>query len=170
MARHWGSSWGAAWGSSWGAIEDAWSDHWGAAWSDAWGHTASAAATTSTSGAGGGRRKPKRAWYIEVDGQWFEAENAQHAKALLQRARDLAKEVAPAIVKAGPPPRVKIKAPKALMDRAPTVAAAVEDTRAQILAAYQQAWEAAMREEEETLAAILAAVDEYEAQIIAALH
>lgn len=47
----------------------------------------------SSTGAGSNKRH-KRRYYVEIDGQQFEVDSAQHAQALLERAAETAKQVA----------------------------------------------------------------------------
>lgn len=72
MASSWGLSWGTSWATSWdGEFVPPVPDE-----------------TPPVVPAG---RKTRRRYYVEIDGQPFEVADVEHARALLDRAREIAK-------------------------------------------------------------------------------
>lgn len=52
------------------------------------------ARATQVGGGGRGRGKPRRRYYVEIDGRIFEVNTLQEARALLERARAIAEQAA----------------------------------------------------------------------------
>jgi hypothetical protein len=65
--------------------------------------------TSSSSGAGRSRR---RRYEVEIDGQIFPVESVDHARALLEQARELALQKAPQVAQAVVEKRLHSKAPE----------------------------------------------------------
>lgn len=70
------------WGTSWGGTTGKWLASWASTF------VPPAPAEPSVTPAG---RKTRKRLYVEIDGQPFEVRDAQHAQALLDRAREIAK-------------------------------------------------------------------------------
>lgn len=83
-----------SWGSSWDGDTGAWLTSWGSAGSTP---TPTPSPTPTPTPAGHSRR---RRLFVEIDGENFEVRDAQHAQALLDRARELAKSHAEELAKA----------------------------------------------------------------------
>lgn len=85
--------------------------------------------------------------YVEIDGQSFAVESAEHAKALFDRARALARESAPEQAEAKlrthlmrtPKLRPKIERPK-VTSSSPELQALVKQTRATLANIYSTAY------------------------------
>jgi hypothetical protein len=101
--------------------------------------------TSSSSGAGRSRR---RRYEVEIDGQIFPVESVDHARALLEQARELALQKAPQVAQAVVEKRLHSKAPQGKPIRVPApqlhtasdeLAAIVIKARHDIARIYRQA-------------------------------
>ena len=73
--------------------------------------------TSSSAGAGRSRR---RRYEVEIDGQTFPVESIEHARALLEQARELAVQKAPEVAQAVVAQRLHSKAPEGKPIRVPS--------------------------------------------------
>jgi len=109
---------------------------------------------TGTSAGGGvsvGHGKPRRRrHYVEIDGQYFEVLDHQHAVEILTKLREAAEEAAPVAVEqvtpqleAPPePPRMRVVKPDYSQEFIQRLQAQVDATNAQIAKVYADAWRA----------------------------
>lgn len=143
MASSWGSSWSVNWGNSWGNAG------------------APPAAPAVTPAVGHGGRKPNRKrHYVEIDGQYFEVRDHDHAVEILTKLREAAKEAAPVAVqeaaeKRAPVavPRMSVVKPNYAQEFVQQLQAQVDAANAAIVAEYRAA-------EQQFMAATLAMADD----------
>lgn len=94
------STWGVCWGGDIGA------------WLTSWSRIVTPQPEPETPAVQPAGRKTKRRYYVEIDGQQFEVENASQAVQLLERARALAERAAESAAK-----KVEAKASRAAKPR-----------------------------------------------------
>ena len=71
------------WGLSWGGTTGSWLTSWASAF-------VPPTSPTTPEVTPAGRKTQRKRYFVEIDGQEFEVADAQHAQALLERARDVA--------------------------------------------------------------------------------
>lgn len=122
----------------------------------------------------GRSRKPRR-YFVEIDGEFFFAENISGIQAILEQAKELARESAPIDVAKAPPnirikpPRIRVKTASGARPTSVTVNREVQKTQNIITGIYRQAAQnienireearileqARQKEEEETIISLL---------------
>jgi len=148
-------------GANWAEI---WADVWGPVWSQTAPEPQPEPEVVVQTPAGSSNRR-KRRLYVEIDGQAFEVESAQHAQALFDRAKALAQEAASEqaqrverkLTISRKVPRVTLEVPE--IKASPELKLDLKDIRKQIAKVYQ---DAAMALEMRLLLERQAQVDEEE--------
>ncbi len=113
-------------------------------------------------GGGHGGKKKKRRMTVVVDDQEFEVADVAEAEALIARAMELAKETAEKTVAAArkaPAPKIKVSADLGLKEKA-------KQAQDELQAIYKKKFDEARAQEERDAQDAIAAVEEYERQII----
>jgi hypothetical protein len=100
-------------GINWGEI---WAPVWKAVWTQSPPIPPTPEEVTQTPA---GRSKRKRRYEVEIDGQIFPVESPEHARALLEQAKELALKQAPQKAEAVVAQRIKAKAPEGKPIRVP---------------------------------------------------
>ena len=155
MASAWGSSWGSAWGSSWGStggggpvLPNKGPFQCGLFQPTVFQNDCTVAATTTPVGHVGKPRRKRH--YVEIEGQYFEVRDHDHAVEILTKLHEAAKEAAKsAVEEAGgkeppPPPVMRVVKPDYWQEF-------VRRLQAQIAAAWQEA-QAAYAAQQQALA------------------
>lgn len=127
MASSWGLSWGTSWATSWD------------------GEFTPPPVPDELEVIPAGRKTRRRRYYVEIDGRPFEVSGAEHARALLERAKEtaqahaeqLAREKVPTVIKRGSKP-VALPTPK-ITTNDPELKQVVHEARTQINQVYRNA-------------------------------
>ena len=154
MASAWGSSWGSAWGSSWGStggvvLPNKGPFQCGLFQPNVFQNDCAVATTTTPVGHVGKPRRKRH--YVEIDNQYFEVRDHQHAVEILSKLNEAAKEAAKAAVETAvadgketpPAPVMRVVKPDYRQEFVQRLQAQVDAANAQIArewAAAEQAY------------------------------
>jgi hypothetical protein len=129
------------------AIGANWAEIWGPVWGAVWTQTPPEppAPEPEPEGPSPAGRKTRRRYYVEIDGQPFEVMDVNHARALLERARETAKAHAEQLARAVVPKSRRVgRKPIALRTPAisspdPELREVIQSARVAINEVYRQA-------------------------------
>jgi hypothetical protein len=142
MASAWGSSWGSAWGNSWGSVGASLPNRGPFQCGLFQPNVFQNDCPPATSGAAVGHSgKPRRKrHYVEIDNQYFEVRDHDHAVKILAKLHEAAKEAAKAAVETAvaeeretpPPPVMRVVKPDYRQEFVQQLQAQVDAANAQI--------------------------------------
>jgi hypothetical protein len=153
------------------AVGDVWGNSWASSWGVSWGQADVAPPTPEqATQTPAGRKTRRQRLVVEIDDELFEVESVEHARALLDQAKELSKETAKAksqviaakVFSLGDTKPITSYVPKIRIESAaPEVKAIAQEFQNDIAAIYEAAISAAIhrmraiREEEDELIEIM---------------